>query len=209
MKRCDITGNRYGKLTVLKYVETIDKKAYWECICDCGETTIVQGARLKTGETKSCGCWKHEARAKHHLCEHRIYSIWKGMKRRCKDVNLGDYAYYGGKGIKVCDEWINNVQAFYNWAIANGYSDELTIDRIDNSKGYEPSNCRWATTKQQAFNTTRNRYVTYRGETKTITEWAMELGFTYGLIRKRLSNGWSVEKALETPIMQEYVRMHL
>lgn len=130
----------------------------------------------------------------------RVYLIWHDMKRRCYQPQNKRYARYGGRGIRVCDEWLNNFQAFFDWSMANGYSPELSIDRIEKDGNYEPSNCRWATIIEQANNRSNNHFITYNGETKTMKEWSDTVGISYYALRQRLNRGWDIEKALFTPI---------
>lgn len=180
------------------------RKSMWECVCDCGNVSIVSAQSLKSGATQSCGCFQREVAAKanfsHGLHGTRLYSIWQGMNARCYRKTNISYKHYGGKGIIVCDEWRDDFQAFYDWAMANGYRDGLTLDRIEGTKGYCPDNCRWVTWKKQGNNTARNRVIQYRGEAHTMAEWSDILHMDYWLLSGRINElGWSVEKAFETP----------
>ena len=136
---------------------------------------------------------------KHGLTKTNLYRTWSNAKSRCQDVNSQSYKHYGGRGIKVCDEWRDNFQAFYDWAMANGYKEGLTLDRIDNNKGYSPKNCRWTSVKEQSNNRRSNRYLVFRGERKTISQWADTIGVNQETLYKRLVHGWSIERALSTP----------
>lgn len=156
----DLKGYKFGQLTVLRE-GTRDKgngERTWLCKCDCGKFKNVRGSHLKSGATKSCGClikMKSGAKPKHGLCKSRTYRIWHCMKQRCYDPKHKSYPDYGGRGITVCAEWLNDPLAFHSWAITHGYSDDLSIDRINVDGNYEPSNCRWATTKEQRANRRR------------------------------------------------------
>lgn len=132
--------------------------------------------------------------------EKRIYLIWHDMKRRCYQPQNKRYSRYGGRGIRICAEWLDNFQAFFDWSMANGYSPELTIDRIEKDGNYEPSNCRWATKYEQANNRSNNHFITYNGETKTMKEWSDTVGISYYALRQRINRGWDIEKALLTPV---------
>lgn len=160
----DMTGQRFGRLTVVSFSHTSSQReAMWKCICDCGSDFIASGRRLRRGWTKSCGCLSKEKvierSTKHGQNGTRPYIIWQHMKDRCYNSKHQAFKHYGGRGITICDEWKDNFQAFYDWAMANGYRDDLTIDRIDVDGNYEPSNCRWATAKEQANNKRRNKHV--------------------------------------------------
>lgn len=152
----DITGMKFGRLTVLERNGVIDNHAAWLCRCDCGNEKTIKGSYLTKGKTKSCGCLHNELLVKrsrtHGDAKTRIYSIWHNMKTRCYNSNSKTYQYYGGLGVVICDEWIHDFETFKKWALENGYSDELTIDRIDSAGNYEPSNCRWVTMKEQSNN---------------------------------------------------------
>lgn len=200
----NIKNEKFGRLTVVKFIKRADRKTYWECICDCGNTIITTQNNLQRGSTKSCGClFKEGNNKKNNLSNSRLYHIWRNMKARCYRKNSSSYKNYGAKGIIVCEEWKNNFMTFYNWAIANGYDDNLTIDRIDNNRMYEPNNCRWTTRKEQNNNTSRNVYITFNGITLTRNQWAEKIGINKGTLKNRLTNKWSpwsIEKALTTPV---------
>lgn len=155
----DITGKRFGRLTVVGR-EANDPRglARWRCSCDCGGETITSGGKLRTNYTRSCGClWTEEvpgANRTHGESDTRPHKIWMGMRQRCENANNPAFDHYGGRGIAVCGEW-QAYEPFRDWALANGYQPHLTIDRIDNDKGYEPGNCRWATYAEQRMNQRR------------------------------------------------------
>lgn len=203
MKLVDLTGQRFGRLTVIERAPNVGRKTMWKCKCDCGNYTVVGQTDLHSQRTKSCGCMFKEQLAerntKHGLSNTRLCSIWRAMKGRCDNPNNRAYKNYGGRGIKVCAEWENDLQAFYSWAISNGYTDELSIDRIDVNGNYCPENCRWASKKVQANNTRANRYLEYNGKRQTIAQWGAETGVRPATIRRRLELGWTIENALKTP----------
>ncbi len=198
----DLTGKRFNKLVVL-YRDENGKgdKSRWRCICDCGTETTVSGTNLKTGAVKSCGCLRHMKHDTHHLSNTRLYRIWNEMKKRCYLKNHHAYSYYGARGITVCDEWKDNFEAFYTWAISNGYSKNLTIDRIDNNGSYSPTNCRWATRKEQVNNRRSCVLITYNGETKNLMQWCELLNLPYKLIHQRMRlKNISFQEAISIPI---------
>jgi hypothetical protein len=189
-KAIDMTGRRCGRLTVKKRADNVVSKsgksilAAWECLCDCGNTTIVIGASLRNGNTASCGCLQKQVVSKrmktHGGSRTRLYEIWCGMKKRCNNPSSNIYEHYGGRGVRVCEEWEGSFVAFREWAIDSGYSDSLSIDRIDTNGNYCPDNCRWATDVEQKNNMRTNNRITYNGATKTAAEWRRYLGITKG-----------------------------
>ena len=172
MRVTDLSGMKFGRLTVIERGETyISPRGYkspsWKCLCDCGNTLTVRGTSLRNGSTKSCGCalkdWSADRREKTgELCREkfqkhggtgsRLYRTWDNMKRRCNNPKIKDYTNYGGRGIAVCQEWQHSFEAFRDWALANGYRDDLTIDRRDNDGNYCPDNCKWVDRQTQATN---------------------------------------------------------
>lgn len=194
----DLIGKRFGKLTVVKRAkDKVDKtgRTYimWECNCDCGNRTIIRNASLRSGHTSSCGC----LRRKHGQAGTRLYRIWCNMKTRCYCSTDPHYKRWGGRGITICEAWLNDFQAFYTWSMSNGYSDVLTIDRVNNDKPYSPENCRWVSLYEQANNTRKNRYYEHKGETHTLAEWARILGISRSILKDRICKlNWSFEEAI-------------
>jgi len=187
-KRLD--GQKFGRLTVWAYHgKNKHGIATWFCECECGGIKIAPSGSLVCGFTKSCGCIgkEHPSHTKHGDKGKRIYNIWKSMNERCNCETSCSYSHYGARGISICPEW-KSYAAFREWSLANGYTKNLTIDRINNDGNYEPVNCRWTTTKEQARNTTRTVYATLLGVKKPFIEWCELLGLdykkTYGLIRR-------------------------
>lgn len=211
MRAIDMTGKRFGRWTVLERDCLEKRNAYWICRCDCGNYGIVRGDELRDGRSGSCGCLHseimHEKLADmrkqgmgctHRLSNARLFNIWSQMKARCYNKNAPNYHNYGGRGIAICEEWLADFQSFYDWAVSNGYSDDLTIDRINNNGNYEPSNCRWATNTEQGENRRTSVILTYNGESHCINEWARITGIPAHVIAKRIKKGWSVEQTLTT-----------
>ena len=203
-KKIDITGQTFGRM-VAKYVAKTDARGrqFWWCECSCGEGKVIRGVDLRNGKTKSCGCLRNDrvraARGTHLDSGTRLYRIWRAMRRRCSDKNQLSYTWYGGKGIIVCDEW-DSYENFKSWAIAKGYEENLSIDRIDNDGDYTPDNCRWATNLTQGNNTTRNKKITFNGETLNISQWSRKLGGKGSLVANRIKLlGWSPDEAVSIP----------
>lgn len=199
----DLTGQKFNRLSVVRFSHVKKGHYYWECICECGANATVESYKLKTGKTKSCGCLNRELTTqrnidatKHGLSRTRIYGIWRAMIDRCHNTKNNHYYLYGANGIKVCEQWLN-VESFYDWAINNGYADDLTIDRIENSKDYCPENCRWATVLKQASNKRNVTLYTVRGITSTLPAICNKFGMNYWTVRGRIKRGWPVERALD------------
>ena len=181
----DMTGRRFGMLTVISRADNRGTSVMWNCLCDCGNTSIANGNNLRRGATRSCGCQL----IKHGQKGTRLYNIWGGMKARCYRPNHRWYKRYGGRGITVCNEWLHDFQAFYDWAMANGYKDSLSLDRQDNDKGYSPDNCRWATEVEQKNNRSNNQLVEIDGKIQTLSQWAAETGILYTTLYRRYKKG--------------------
>lgn len=201
----DLTGKRFGNLTVLRktYKAIKNGKRYvcWECQCDCGNITTVYTNALKSGNTLSCGCYNRKRAFKHGGKGTRLYNIWLAMKARCKNPNRPEYKHYGGRGISVCPDW-ENFANFQEWAITNGYQDHLTLDRIDVNGNYYPKNCRWATYEEQANNKRKTIKITVGDETHTISEWCKITNVPETAIRHRIHYGWEPQKIVYQPSMR-------
>ena len=195
-KFIDLTGKRFGRLTVVERAENKNGYRRWKCKCDCGNETVVYSANLSGGKTKSCGCLCSEKKSKHGLCNTHLYRIWASMKDRCYNTKAQRYEDYGGRGIIICGEWLNSFDVFYNWAISNGYKDGLSIDRINNYGNYTPLNCRWVGVKTQSNNRRTNHFISINGVTHTIAEWAEITGVKYQTIYSRLRMGWTEYDAI-------------
>lgn len=206
MKALDLVGKRFGSLLVIERKGSDEKgQSLWFCRCDCGTEKVVRGHDLKGG-TKSCGCSRryNTGLYKHGLSNTRLHRIWRSIQDRCYNQNNQDYIHYGGRGITVCDEWKDDFLIFYNWAIENGYNENLTIDRIDVNDGYSPQNCRWVSMKTQANNKRNNKVFTFNGKTLTISQWSKETGIKYGDIQNRLNYGYSFEEAINPNFKRVY-----
>ena len=167
----DLTGEVFGRLKVLGFFEKAKSGTRWHCICECGKEKVIYRTNLVRGISKSCGCIQKESKTIHGFSRRRLYEIWSGMKKRCFNKNCKAFENYGGRGIKVCDEWLE-YKPFHEWAYSNGYKEGLTIDRINNNGNYEPLNCRWVTRTTQNNNTRKNVFLEIDGDIKTVSEWA-------------------------------------
>lgn len=196
-------GDRFGKLTVVETLGSVNGDVVWKCMCDCGKEHNVTTKALNFGQVKSCGCLKHEAgilKRKYNKRDRKLYFRWLNIRERCYNPNNPAYKNYGGRGIKMCAEWKADFYAFRDWAIENGYNDFLSIDRIDNDKDYSPDNCRWTTVKVQSNNRRSNRFIEIDGIKKTLSEWCNEYNIKYSTVQKRLYKyGWTEYDAVTTP----------
>jgi hypothetical protein len=200
----DIAGKKFGRLLAIS--QEVERSAsgsvMWKCACDCGNTSVISGSSLRSGNSKSCGCAKYGHTVKHgHSRVGKVsseYSIWVSMKQRCENPNNKNYASYGGRGITVCDRW----NSFENFASDMGSrpSTKHSVDRIDNDGPYSPWNCRWATSKTQGANMRNNLIVTLDGETMCLAEAVNKRGQNYYVVYSRMRRcGWTLERALNTP----------
>ena len=195
----DLTGQHFGKLTVLNRATSNSKSGnvMWVCRCDCENVVTVIGSHLLNHHTTSCGCNRIGKASNGHSRE-RLYRIWYRMRRRCLVQSDEHFKWYGGRGISICSEW-DDYEVFRTWAMNNGYSDNLTIDRKEVNGNYCPDNCRWADIKTQANNRSSNRFLELNGKTYTVTQMAEAFGITPDTIFNRLKLGWSPERIVGTP----------
>lgn len=207
LRTARVIGRTFGRLTAVRDAGIHGGRSRIDCVCECGVTITARRDHLESGVTRSCGCWKRDertARKKHgDSCRGGTspeYVTWSDMIQRCHNPRQESYQRYGGRGITVCDEWRASFEAFLAH-VGRRPGPEYSIDRIDNGKGYEPGNVRWATRAQQARNKSINRVVTYNGRTLCLMDWANELGFNFDVLHSRLGKlGWTVERAFTTPM---------
>lgn len=204
-KLIDLTGQVFNRWTVIEFAFVKSKKTFWKCRCECGNVRYISSYSLRKGLSKSCGCYHSELMSKRPLAKThglyykcpRLYRIWQNMKNRCCNKNVKKYKYYGARGIKVCEEWKYDFQVFYDWAMSNGYADDLSIDRIDVNGNYEPNNCRWVTMKEQSNNKRNNHLIRFNGKTRTLQEWSDELNIDKHLLISRIKLGWTMEEIIK------------
>ena len=189
-------GLKFGRLTIVALGNRVGTKQYFVCQCECGGKTETLFSKLTLRHTRSCGCLLRVRRGLSNTAEFRA---WNSMRQRCNDRNFKQYADYGGRGITICERWAD----FFSFLADMGKkpTPKHTIDRIDNSKGYSPENCHWATRAEQGRNTRRNRWLTHKGETLCVADWEIRRGFKPHTIHQRLKSGWSVADAIETPLL--------
>lgn len=201
-KKIEMIGNKYGRLTVIEEAPSQHGHAMWICKCDCGNTTHpIGGSDLRNGKVQSCKCLHNELvskkMTKHKMKETRLYRIWTNMRARCRFPSVPCYGSYGGRGVTVCEEWQHDFLAFHSWAMANGYADDLTLDRKDTNGPYRPDNCRWVSRKAQANNLRKNVVLDINGEKHTMAEWADISGIKYTTIYQRRLRGWADDDLLK------------
>lgn len=198
----DRRGQRFNRLLIVAYSHaTRSSGAFWRCICDCGNESVVRYEDLRSGHTKSCGCLLREMRGSLHRTHGMSgtveYTIWKGIETRCYNPNARVYPHYGGRGITMCDRWRTSFENFFS-DMGPRPSLKHSIERIDNNGSYSPDNCRWATDLEQANNMRSNRRITFNGKTQSLADWARELDISSGAISLRMARGLSVEEAFST-----------
>lgn len=187
----DLTGQKFGSWTVLRWTKKVGQRQFWFCACECGTQKEVIGASLTKGVSRSCGCKGKAWCTTHGMEGTRTYGIWAGMKQRCQNPKYHGYRRYGGRGIKVCKEW----QSFEGFFADIGEAPEgRSLGRIDNNKDYEKSNCRWETPTQQQRNRSNTTYITYKGATRPLAEWGEMLGISHNAMKARRRLGWSIER---------------
>lgn len=195
MIKDDFIGQRFERLTVIERdYSKKSKNSYYICKCDCGNITSASRSNLRNGSVKSCGCYNKDRTTKYGWSKTRIGGIYRCMVRRCENPNDASYPDYGGRGIKVCKEWLEDPNSFRNWALENGYADNLTIDRIDVNGNYEPNNCRWADRITQSNNTRYNNHVIYEGVLYTVSELARVLGVSRNTIYRYFKTEKDIKK---------------
>lgn len=205
----DLTGVRFGRLVCIRTAGKYElgREWIWLCRCDCGKETRVRRSGLVHGLTRSCGCLQRdrarqtviERNTGHGAANSRLYRIWHHMKWRCTNPRCAHYDNYGGRGVQLAEDW-HGFEPFQAWALTHGYTDELTIERINVDGDYCPENCAWIPRASQARNTRRTARLTFRGRSKPLPEWAEELGMSPSTIRSRLARGWDVSRTLATPV---------
>lgn len=207
----DITGQRFGSLVAVRqHGRDPWGQLLWLCSCDCGQDHVATGGNLRSGTTKSCGCRRVEvgkAKRTHGGSRTRMYGIWASMIRRCEVQHDQEYENYGARGIRVCERWRLDYAAWLS-DMGSRPSPQHSIDRIDVNGHYEPSNCRWATTTEQARNKRSNVVITFNGETLCIADWSLRTGIKATTLYKRVHAGWPVEAILGSPL-QHGVALHL
>ncbi len=216
-KIINLIGKRFERLIVIERSENIKERVAWKCQCDCGNTKIVTSQDLKHKKVKSCGCLRKETACinnrktiKHNKTNTRLYRIWQGIKSRCYYNKNLEYKNYGARGIKICDEWLHDFMNFYDWAMQNGYKEELTIDRINVDGNYEPNNCRWVTYRIQENNRKNNKIIEYKNKKYTLSQLSDFLKIPYATLSWRIKNNWKEEDlTLKPNLSNKYKRNNI
>lgn len=191
--KSDLIGKRFGNITVKKYLYSKQKQRYWECQCDCGKSLILNSNYFSTHK---CKCLKIQKQQTKYI--YRLRTIFYKMKRRCYNPTAKDYKCYGGRGIAICEEWLNDINKFVEWSLSHGYNSNLEIDRINNNGNYEPNNCRWVDAYVQANNKRNNINITYKDKTQSLRKWCRELNLPYRKTHKRIKlYGWSINRCFD------------
>lgn len=193
-KKIEMIGKKFGRLTVLEETNKrgVSGSIYYLCRCDCGNYRIVNGTGMRNGSSSSCGCYNKEIiTKKDKIYNTNLYGVLNSMKQRCSNPKDKAYKNYGGRGIKVCDEWKNNSRTFFDWALKNGYVKGKWIDRINNDGNYEPNNCRWVYPSEQQNNKRTNHYLEINGIKKSLSQWAKEKNINRATLERRIELGWN------------------
>lgn len=198
-KAKDLTGMVFGNLKVVKIVGKKNRNTLWLCRCECGKYVECYQYNIERGTSTSCGClrsyYAKKTRSCHGESTGKFYKKWSSIKSRCYNKNTPSYKNYGGRGIKMCDEWLD-FWSFREWAYLNGYSEGLTLERIDVNGNYEPSNCKWIPMEEQANNKRNNSFIEYGGKKQTLSQWSKELGVGKEVLSYRYRAGWTPEECL-------------
>lgn len=191
----NLKGKIFGQLKVIEMIPKTTRKTYWLCQCSCGNQKEIRSDSLLSGKTISCGCHRKQQalinlkpNKTHDLSNTRLYKEWQGMKKRCLNKKDKRFSSYGGRGISICKQWLE-FENFCEWAMNNGYQENLSIDRINNNGNYEPNNCKWSTNKEQCNNRRTNILICYKGKTKTLMQWCEELNLNYKRVHNRYRRG--------------------
>lgn len=196
-------GKSYNHLTIEKALPDTNGYRIVLARCVCGDSREYHLDNIVASKSKSCGCVRKSIKT-HGLSEHKLYLVWAGMKRRCLYKKDHAYKRYGGRGVMICREWVNDFKVFYDWAISNGWRDGLELDKDIKGDGklYSPDTCCFVTCKQNANKRSTSKYLEFNGQTKTVAQWSDIVGISQQVIYKRMRRGWGIEKTLTHPMMK-------